>query len=390
MSRYVPLCLLVACLLVHGCAPTPPPQTDPVQPPATQAVQDIPTTSQAEVIASSGPAVWPHDLEGYAAAMERAIERRRARAKAGAEPDEDLPPPLNPAEFKLTIGLGMVGESRKPAPRVEIETQPLAANGPATNPVDASPAVAGPVGPVRNFERPVGPAHPPGALDDVEARLHARLQADPKDAIAALDLQLVGLLRGDTAPDLEKLAALNSDDREIVAALLDCMANLRAAARGERPITFARKIAPILDMSQRLRASCDLRIPTLALCKSVTAFGVYQPVEPARFVAGEETKLILYVEVDHFASVQNSRREWETRLSLEAVLYTETGLPVWEGKRGEVTDVCRTRRNDFFLYKAVTLPRTLPVNRYLLKVTVMDLQANRVAESTLPIQITAN
>jgi len=47
------------------------------------------------------------------------------------------------------------------------------------------------------------------------------------------------------------------------------------------------------------------------------------------------------------------------------------------------------RRQDFFIVRRVTLPKTLTPGRYLLKVTLVDEQASRVAESTLPILFVA-
>jgi len=37
----------------------------------------------------------------------------------------------------------------------------------------------------------------------------------------------------------------------------------------------------------------------------------------------------------------------------------------------------------------IRLPATLTIGRYLLKITVEDLQVNRIAESTAPIEIVA-
>ena len=35
------------------------------------------------------------------------------------------------------------------------------------------------------------------------------------------------------------------------------------------------------------------------------------------------------------------------------------------------------------------LPKTLSLGRYLLKVSITDVQANRIAETTLPIEVVA-
>jgi hypothetical protein len=71
------------------------------------------------------------------------------------------------------------------------------------------------------------------------------------------------------------------------------------------------------------------------------------------------------------------------------VLYTESGLPVWQDKTEQSPDFARRRRHDFFVVKKTRLPANITIGRYLLKVTVVDQQANRVAEATIPVQFVA-
>jgi hypothetical protein len=119
-----------------------------------------------------------------------------------------------------------------------------------------------------------------------------------------------------------------------------------------------------------------------------------------RFIAGKEHQAIIYCEVENFASTpstptsdkkqtEHETKSWETKLSQEAVLYTESGMPVWVDKAGTVVDHSRNRRRDFFIVKKIKLPPALTIGRYLLKVTVEDQQAKRVAEQTMQIEIVA-
>ena len=54
---------------------------------------------------------------------------------------------------------------------------------------------------------------------------------------------------------------------------------------------------------------------------------------------------------------------------------------------GTVSDASRNRRHDFFVLKRIKLPANLNINRYVLKVTIVDKQANRIAEGSLPVQV---
>jgi hypothetical protein len=170
---------------------------------------------------------------------------------------------------------------------------------------------------------------------------------------------------------------------------MDALTNFRNALRADNNMLMSRKVRPILDLADRVRAQADLVIPTLALCTKVDGFGIYEPIEPARFTAMKPHEIIVYCEVENFASQQNAKKMWETKLSQEVVLYTETGLPVWQDKTESIPDFARNRRHDFFVVKKTKFPPNITLGRYLLKVTIVDQQASRVAEATVPVQFVA-
>jgi hypothetical protein len=241
-----------------------------------------------------------------------------------------------------------------------------------------------------DINRPVTPAKPtlPGA--DLEARLAKNLQGSPTDLWAHLDWQLLQFIRDEQVPQLDVMSSLPLEDREVISTIMDGLTNFRSSLRADNNMLLSKKIKPLLELADRLRSQADLNIPALALCKSVEGFGMYEPMEPARFAAGSTHEAILYCEVENFACVlQADKQRWETRLSQEATLYTESGMPVWVDKSGQIVDSSRNRRHDFFLVKRIKLPATLTIGRYLLKVTVEDQQAKRLAEQTVPVEIVA-
>ncbi|HYO08120.1 MAG TPA: hypothetical protein VER17_04045 [Tepidisphaeraceae bacterium] len=224
--------------------------------------------------------------------------------------------------------------------------------------------------------------------DGFDHAVQTRAKEQPANLASQFDLQLLRLLRnelGDTP------GALPQDERQVLTFVTDALAAFRRSA-GDDKSRLATKIEPLADLSSRLKATYPMSIPTLALCRSVTQFGVYDPFDPPRFTAGKETPVIIYCELDNFLSRPASDGRWETRLSYEAVLYTDgdAGVSVISKKPTRIVDRCRNRRRDFFLADRMTLPGTLPVGRYLLKVTVIDQTANHVAERTLPILVAPN
>ncbi|MDB5291177.1 MAG: hypothetical protein JWL69_2418 [Phycisphaerales bacterium] len=238
----------------------------------------------------------------------------------------------------------------------------------------------------------VGGQPPLAGVDELSRRFAQQVKDYPNETAAHLDLQLLQFLQGQSVPQMQSLSTLPAEDREMLSALLDGLTMFRNGLRTDNNMLLSKKIRPLLDLSDRLRTQAELTIPTVALCREVKGFGVYDPIEPARFEAGREQRAIVYCEVENFSSQLDPQKRWETKLTQEIVLYTEqNGLEVWRDKVavGPIFDYSRNRRHDFFIRKPIRLPAQLTIGRYLMKVTVVDQQVNRVAENSVPIQIVA-
>lgn len=238
-----------------------------------------------------------------------------------------------------------------------------------------------------------GGAGPAGSttvtVEGMSSKLDKRVRDYPRDVSAHLDLQLMKFLLDEQVPDLASISSLPTEDRELVSAVIDGLSNFRSTLRQDNNMLLSKKVRPLLEMADRLRSQADLTIPVIALCTAVRTYGQYDPIEPARFAAGKEHEVILYCEIENLAAQFDDKKQWTTRLTKEATLYTEGGTPVWSDKLETITDVSRHRRHDFFIVKRVRIPATLGVGRYLLKVSVVDQQVSRVAEATVPVVIAA-
>jgi hypothetical protein len=280
--------------------------------------------------------------------------------------------------------------------RPVIDTSPVRANQPASPDVPPSRSSAI-VREVAMANVPQAPQTPPAVRpiaastsDALSDRLNSQLKNSPRDVWAHMEYQMFRLLRDEPAPDLSSLSSLPNEDRELVSVLLDGLSNFRNALRADSNMMLSGKIRPILDMSERLRSQAELTIPTMALCTKVNGFGSYEPIDPPRFATDREQSLVVYCEVANFMSNLNDKRLWETRLKVDMTLYTsEDAIPVWSHKSESINDATRARRHDFFVVRLITLPKTLPIGRYLLKVTIIDTQSNRIAEATSPLVMTA-
>lgn len=234
------------------------------------------------------------------------------------------------------------------------------------------------------------PSVRPPATDMILAALARRAADYPQDLAAQADNQLGRLLKDEPVPDLQSLAALAPEDREVLGALMDALSNFRNQLRQDNNMLFSKKIAPLVELSDRLRSQAELAIPTFILVKDAQTFGVYEKLDPARFVAGKAHSVAFYYEVENFSSQLNDRKMYETKLTQNMVLYTESsGLPVWTDQKINLHDLSHRRRHDFSYARRINLPANLTIGRYLLKVSIEDQQARRIAENTVPLEIVA-
>ena len=278
-----------------------------------------------------------------------------------------------------------------PQPEPAAATQPAATQpAPQTasltiKPDGPAPLVAVPV------PQPTTPA--PGSSDDIEKNLRQLAHDYPRDLNNQLDYQLFRFVRDESTPDLLDISGLSSEDREILSSLMDGLSNFRSAIRDESNPMLSRKIQPLLDMADRLRGEAELQIPTVALCTRVDSFGVYKPIEAAKFPTGRQSEVILYCEVGNFSTQQNSDHFWETRLKQDVSIYTDTGNLVWPtgtSNAQEFVDLSRNRRHDFFIPRRLMIPADLAAGKYLIKITLTDEESSRVAEATTAIEIGAD
>lgn len=389
-SRAIRASILVACTWFSGCHPASPPE----QPQTSTSIRrDRPSgatspiavtpqpQSQSQKDASAEPPTpgTAQALAQRAATYAQTVQPLVAKHTLFTSESGDWP---DPDAMHLTAKQPVVEGGAGPAPQAAVVANTgLTVNAPGGDK------------PFQNFvpsKPPESRAIAPANSDALSARLSKRARDYPSDLSAQIDDQLLKFLRDDPVPDMQSLSGLPPEDRELLSALMDCLTNLRSQMRADNNMLFSKKMAPLIDMGDRLRSQAELSVPTVALCTTVQAFGEYAPIDPARFVAGKPHQVGLYYEVENFSSQPNGEKLYETRLSEEIVLYTESsGLPVWSDRKETYTDRSRRRRHDFFVGKRITLPATLTIGRYLLKVTIQDEQARRIAENTVPVEIVA-
>jgi len=107
---------------------------------------------------------------------------------------------------------------------------------------------------------PIPPAKGATAAD-LDPILARNLKDYPKDVWAHLDFQMLQFLRDKPTPQLDMLAPLAAEDRELIASVMDGLSNFRNAIRADNNMLMSRKVRPFLELADRLRAQADLIIP---------------------------------------------------------------------------------------------------------------------------------
>ena len=370
MSRHLAIAGLSAYLMLAGCNSP----TTSVKPDGNSAALTAPTPDEApatEIAPPNALQMVKHRTDVHLLELDAAA---KARSQASVRPTS--PPPVKvpeiewvePKPVELTLGPKQSDDAPRETPTVAaVQTLPPA---PTPAPVAA-------------------PASAPAAVDPLEGELSQRLSSNPQNLAAQIDYQLLQLLRGKPVPEMDRISALSSEDRELTAALLDALVNLRTTVRGEPDLMLARKTRPLVDLADRLRTQGTLRIPVITLCREVKAFGVYEPLVDARFPAGRESGVIVYCDVENFTSRLNDQRMWETKLSVNTVLYNDAGQRVSEEKRVTSSDLSRNLRRDYYVARKIRIPANLPPGRYHLKMTIVDEQSSRIAEEGTSLEIAA-
>ena len=332
--------------------------------------------------------------EQHARAIENLLHGRAA----------DEPPPEPPAASELPAAPTPPPAVAAPAPMTPAAAVTLPPPSPATPntaaDANASASVAA-APPSRDNAKPANVApiaaavgnvpadlQPPPAGETLEARLARRASEYPRDLASQMDHQLARYLQDDPVPAAGELAQLPAEDRDVLTTLLDGLVNFRTGVRNDSNQLIGKKIRPLVEMADRLRARSDLSVPNAAICKKIDGFGVYTPFEQARFTAGQVNRFAVYCEIENLSAQLNAAGKWESRVQEEITLYNDAGRAVWSNKTPYV-DTNRNRRRDFFLGSLVELPATVPVGMYTLKISVIDQQSSRVAETSLPVELVA-
>ena len=182
--------------------------------------------------------------------------------------------------------------------------------------------------------------------------------------------------------------SLPQEGQRILSALIKVAVAVREAARNPLAVG-SDALGRIDELREVLADRADPTVTTVALCRKVVTFGVYEEMAGDDLVSGRTLQTIVYSEIGNFRSEPTDDGRYLTRLATRLEILTADGRSVWQHEEPEITDLCRRRRADFFVAQRITLPPTLPAGDYVLKVLVEDKLSGKASEVSHPFVITS-
>ena len=370
-------------LLAGGCAgqasPTVSSPSTPITPAEPTAAVNEPDDDVSDDVAADDPI----------ADLQEKIRQLTEQLQPSAREPDVTPPPVGEPEL-----------ARAEQPEAAVSAESVVA------PLDVTQGrhSAGEIDPGTPRMTALGEAPAPDAWDDAQAQpaqtaqpaasfedvFRDRLTSRDGTAARAFDARLFEMLTGQPLPGGASPANLSPADQRILDALLPRLNEFRSGYQSGELRDPAQVARPLIELAAEMRQQTGLALPTVALCNNVRGFGDYDPMSPV-FPVGNTRPTVLYVEVDNFKSERLSTNgDYETSLLLTAVLYDPEGNPVLSLGPDPIKDHARRPRRDFFLAGRLNLPATVTPGSYILKVTVKDELAQRVAQGSIKLQFTEN
>ena len=185
------------------------------------------------------------------------------------------------------------------------------------------------------------------------------------------------------------LEMASDEQKKMAGEFVEALIAIRDGHGGDPAGEANRALARVEALMESLVPLSDLRIPTLALTRAVRGFGCYETFDPPHFLAGRENELVVYCEIANFVSRPTEAGGYESQFSMRTAVLNRAGDVVIKISDDHIADECRTRRHDCFIPRLVRLPATLSPGEYVVKVTIIDKIAGKVAERRTTFRVIA-
>lgn len=222
------------------------------------------------------------------------------------------------------------------------------------------------------------------AIEKLEARRERRLDSDLREEDEAR-LRMLYLIADRRDDAVRHIASLEPEMQEFWSKQFFGLATLLnsdlISDRSNRLIESKRNLDEAL---RRLGESAPLFVRNLAFITSVDSYGVYTPFDDSEFRPGEE--VILYAEVENYRCKETARG-YHTALRSTFEIFDGDRQKVAEHEFSTNEEYCKNARRDFFTICQFFIPKNLTPGKYVLRLTVADLNGDKAGESSITFHI---
>ena len=134
-------------------------------------------------------------------------------------------------------------------------------------------------------------------------------------------------------------------------------------------------------------ALAPLTVRNMAFVSKVDSYGMFTSFDKYEFAPDQE--VLLYAEVENFSAGEGPKG-FHTALKGSYQILDDQGRQVASRNLGTTEEDCRNLRRDFFLGYHLRMPKRTRAGKYVLQLTVEDLQGKKVGQSSMEFQITSN
>lgn len=219
-------------------------------------------------------------------------------------------------------------------------------------------------------------------------------------ALAALEAVRPGSAAKVITPDSTDGGSLPDDQRTLITAFKDFVTGLMIASqeKNPKPDFLNNRAAELADAFISTR---PMRIRAAMVAK-VTGFGQYIPLGNGKYQQGKPIRAVIYTEVRRFQhrtikegdtakAAAQAGDAWAVELTQELqLIHDADGVKAWQHNEQTITETSRNKKHDFYLVENLTLPPTLSIGAYKLKVIVRDKSSGQEDEAIIPFEVVAD
>jgi hypothetical protein len=224
------------------------------------------------------------------------------------------------------------------------------------------------------------------SLDKLISKLENKLKERPGDTATQVKLHLIYAMLGQWQEALKNNGGKDSTGGELAKNLASIIkvfdnSSISSAEQANQAMQILNNLQDIL------RRQADMKVNNIQLCREVKNFAYYTKMPVDYFVSGRRLPVIVYFELENFTSKKINEDAYQTLLAVTMEILDNQGKVLWRQHDERIEDMANKQRHDFYIARLITLPPGLPAGKLQLKLTVEDLNGNKVSQKMTTLEL---